>query len=475
MSLQNLYQSILASLNAVTDESGLISIRNEDGDLLPCTIDDLRLALPTKQLLTRGSWREHGLQPFHPLSEHLNRGESPVLKKLRTLIQVRLTISYQEILLCLASLCADKKQHSDISPKGKAVLQVMPNATEKTVVELAKVLEHATTKSVGNVVKVFLRRGGTYEGRKVPRLCVIKFPLLDEFEGEEPVVHGVKMSKKDFNGLRALLQFVTPGTSEVETYGAGSTSDFAPYFDALIRAYIKAAERLNSLIHLYRKHLDNENSLKIDLSWVSDFYDMANYRNDIPPLSGNEGEILTEDSVGIQRATMIDNTRQSRDRLSSMAATSSHRTPHAAPVSVPDEPDVRQTNESKPSGIDVDAAIRALRTSNIPQIAPPQAATTGSTSGEKTFAQLMEERQRSLYGNAPQPMYHPQMMPGQVQAAPGTYAGFQYGQPAMMPMGMYPQVGYPNQMMAPMQPMGNQMYGQPYPPMYPNMGIPYQI
>lgn len=459
-SLTTLYRSILDSLNATTDSTGLVSIRNDD-ETMPCMVEQKRLALPTRELLSRGNWEANGLQPFHPLSEHLHRGESSVLKKLRMLVQVRLAISYQELLQTLVRLCADKKQHAKVSPKGAAVLQILPSATEKTVADFERILEAASMKGVGNIVKVYLRRGGTFQGQRVPRMCVVRFPLLEEFDTDTSVVHGVKLSKKDFNGLRALLEYVTPDHEKVETYGAGSVSDYAPYFDALMRGYIKTAERLNSLIHLYRKHMDNEDQLKIDLSWAEDFDDLGQYRNDIPPLSGNEGEVMDDSVAGVQKAIVSETAgSDSRRRLREAAAS---ETPASYGTST-------STNVSSPTstgGFNADAAANAVRAPSIAAAITPQPTANRSSGGPKTFAELEAERNKSLYGQAAMPAAMPMMHP--MAAPPGSYPGFAYGQPQAYP----PQMGYP----APMMPMGGgyppQMMPMQYPqqPMYPQQGV----
>lgn len=461
MKLLKLYTAILGSLNAHVDKEGYISLVG-DGETLPCTIDGKRLALPTRELLRRGSWDENNLQPFHPLSEHIARGESPVLKKLRLLIQIRLATVYERIILLLADLCSDSKKHKSMAPKSAAVLQVMPNADEKTFADLERILDNAM-RDPSNVVRIYLRRGVMFDGIKTPRVCTIRFPLLEEFQNDEPVVHGVKLRKKDYAQIRALLEYITPDEDAIETYGGGSVSNVAPYFDALIRAYAKAAKHLNSLVWMYRKHIDDENDLLMDLDWVEDFEDLDKYRNDIPMLSGNEGELLTEESVGINRGAGIveEESRRTSPRrnYAAVAAESSHTTRNAAPVTTgvatgaynTDVQVAESARDPEPvkdvpsnSTFNVSAASEAMRRPTYSQVQPNvQYGASATDTGGKTFAQMQAERQRSFQASIPTTTYQPVNPAGNVPAG-------QFASNVRTPY----QSGY--------QAMGNGMYSQQY-------------
>lgn len=419
MQLHTLYSAILASLNAITDKEGLVSLENGD-EHYPCMVDNRRLAIPTRDLLRRGAWEEHGLQPFHPLSEHLSRGESPVLKKLRLLIQVRLASVYEGLLMLLTDLAADKRKHKTIAPKAAAILQVMPDADEKTLHALEKILD-AAMKDPGNVVKVFLRRGAMYDGVKAPRVCFIRFPLLEEFEGEEPTVYGVKLRKKDYVQLKALLEYVTPKADVTETYGAASVSTAAPYFDALVRAYIKTAKHFNGLIWLYRKHVDNETDAMMELDWADDFEDLDKHRNDIPSLSGNEGELLTAESAGVQRGAAVVESESYRPKRNLMeaAANTSHVTANAAQIerSYMSPTAAREAIETPPtstperdegsSTFKVGAVSQAIHQPVVPQLAQQPMSQHASGGHGRSFSELMAHRQQSFNQHPAPVMHHP--------------------------------------------------------------------
>lgn len=441
MKLQALYKAILESLNAVSDKEGFVSLQNGE-DSYPCMVDGKRLAIPTRELLRQGNWDQNGLQPFHPMSEHMSRGESPVLKKLRLLIQVRLATVYENVILILADVCSDAKKHKTLAPKAAAVLQVMPDADEKTYDSLVKILD-AAMKDVGNVVRVYLRRGVMFNGVKVPRACTVRFPLLEEFSNDDNLtVYGVKLRKKDFKQIKALLEYITPDADEIETYGSGSMSSVAPYFDSLVRAYSNAARQLNSLVWLYRKHTDSEKELTTDLDWVDELDNLDNYRNDIPSLTGNEGELLTEESAGIQRGAAVtgdvEPRRTARRNVVESVANTSHVTSNAAgiatgynagiPTGAQLSTDMKEEVKAKAddaddvpstSSFNVAAASEALRRPTIPQLQAPVFG--GGNGGGNSFAEMQAARQRSFQNSIPMPQYNapPTMGPA---VAPGRFA-----------------------------------------------------
>ena len=76
----------------------------------------------------------------------------------------------------------------------------------------------------------------------------------------------------------------------LETYSAGSHSLIAPYFDALMRAYVKVATQLNAIVKTHRKELADHKALLIDVDWAEALDNLGDYRDLIPPLPGNEGD-----------------------------------------------------------------------------------------------------------------------------------------------------------------------------------------
>lgn len=286
--LLKLYQAILESLDVVADKDGLLTYRHGDIDM-PYTVDGKRLVLPTPQLLKLGLG--DNLVAFHPLSESSVRGESPVLRRLKSAINFRLSQVTAELLQSLVEVAVDSGRHSKISPKAAKFLVLVPDVDDKTAHAMEKVLAK-TSPDQNRLVSVYLKRGGKLNGQKFARTAMVAFPFFEEFADEQPEIFGTKIRKKDMVAIKALFEYIFPDPDLLETYSAGSNALTAPFFDALMHAYERVATQLNSIVTVHRKELDDHKSLLIDTSWSDLLADLADFRDVIPPLPGNEGDLI---------------------------------------------------------------------------------------------------------------------------------------------------------------------------------------
>ena len=92
MKLTEIYRQILKALHITAGPEGLLSYEAIDS-VEPIIIKDdgknKRLVLPTRDVLDNCDWDNY--IAFHPLSEHLNRGVSPVMNTLVKTATLRLT------------------------------------------------------------------------------------------------------------------------------------------------------------------------------------------------------------------------------------------------------------------------------------------------------------------------------------------------------------------------------------------------
>lgn len=292
MQIHQFYEQILAALNLVSDQYGLISVKNDEDDLRPVMIDEARLTLPLPEILRSGEWGNR--IAFHPLSENVVRGPSPVIEKTKTAVRIRLTYALSGLMYGLVEAAADRSKHHKINPKAAAFLQCLPEADEKSVAAMVKILQAIDNESV-QLISIYLKRGGTYNGDRVSRLAKVTFPILNEFDNVDGMIFGVKLRKKDQVGFKELFKYILPDADVMETYSGVGSSLTAPYFQALIDAFIKVAKQLNSIIQLQRKQLEDEDFLHMDLSWESEFRDFEKFSGLIPPLAGNDGAPTTEE------------------------------------------------------------------------------------------------------------------------------------------------------------------------------------
>ena len=328
MELSKLYAALLASMNVVADKDGLLSLEYGDQSF-PAAVEGKRLVLPTPELLRQGLG--DNLIAFHPLSENILRGESPVLKKLKTMSIRKLEQVFSMLIEEFVSLTVDHKRHSKMSPDQKELLQTMPDADEKTYATLEKIFEACASNSRRKLLTIYLNRGGKLKLEKFARAAIVSFPIMQEFDNDDTTIYGVKCRKKDFVGLRQLFDYVVPGAQD-SNYSYGSNDSDVPFFDALVHAYINVATQLNSRISLFKKHLSNADDLMIDLNWATpDNLKWSKYRGAIPALEGNEGIATAESN---ETPEPVSGTRVSRaidlNRAAEAAASIEHGRPAQA-------------------------------------------------------------------------------------------------------------------------------------------------
>lgn len=296
MKLTEVYRSILAGLHITATPEGLLNYDAFDGPVpLTVKIDgkEKRLALPTREVLEAADW--DSVCPFHPLSEHLNRGTSPVMNALVKIGMLRQTEVISSLIMQLTELAADSKRHAAMSPKAQKILSVLPNIDKKTVEVFSDVLRKVDMSPDRRLISIYLKRKGVYKG-VTSRVCVVTFPIFDQLSDPDRKIWGVQLRKKDVEALEALLQYILPDLDSPETYSAPSDSKAAPYFESFLDAYEKVATQLNSVINVNRKELTLVEKLKAPL-WENVTDDLLTHRSEIPALEGNKGVPLDDSSL----------------------------------------------------------------------------------------------------------------------------------------------------------------------------------
>ena len=288
MTIIELYQSILKSVNFVVDENHLISFVIGNNKV-PVQVSGKRLVLPVHDVLANPDW--NSTIAFHPLSEAIIRGESPVFRKLKIACLNRLTTVATCLVTELMGIAVDHDYHKKLSPTQNEFLDLIPNVKEETLTKLEKLLDVVSIDGDHRMINMYVKRGGEYKGKKYQRVCVVDFPLIQELKSEGTYACGVNLnSLKNKKAIAALFNYVLP-EAEGETYSFGSNSLAAPNLHALLTSYAKIATKLNKVTNLFKKHLDNPGDLHIELGFDKFIGDLAQYRDMIPSLTGNEGDV----------------------------------------------------------------------------------------------------------------------------------------------------------------------------------------
>lgn len=290
------YKDILESMRYSMDDEGLISIQTPTGAVTPAEVDGKRMVLPTKARLKKGFGEE--FQPFHPLSESMaRRGTSPVIQHMQRNARAQLGFTYVYLAEKLLTVAVDVSQHKDLPPSANEFLKKMQGADAKLITLFNKLVAAAHKKN--RIITVYLRNGGTYNRKKVNRLAVIRFPLIELLETDEDKVLGITIRPKQRQILLTLLRSILPAGDDPEQYSAGSNNRVAPYLHAYLQAYLKTITQLNKVIKRYAVPM----ALQVKpytlykeetLSAFADIFD------EIPSLNGNEGLVNEEEEDDVE-------------------------------------------------------------------------------------------------------------------------------------------------------------------------------
>lgn len=280
------YNNILPSFSIVADDDGRLSQKNPLGTLAPLNIEGRRLVLPTKTWMKKGFGEDH--LPFHPLCEVMSReGTSPVIQLLQR--QAKAVISYNvfSLLTGLLRIAVDKESHKDLPIECTDFLKKLSNADKTTLELLDKLLGAATKKN--RLLTVYLKNGGKYDGKKVNRTAIIRFPIMEDLQADltNTNVLGVTIPKKQRPTLIALFKLVLPFGDSPEEYSFGTTARVAPYYTALLTAYHKVITVLNQSINTYAPVLSTVTPIELfELDALDEF---SKIYNELPAFNGNEG------------------------------------------------------------------------------------------------------------------------------------------------------------------------------------------
>lgn len=289
------YKEILPAFSCSVDEEDMLDVISPTGSKKPATIGGATVVLPTQTRLRKGFPEE--LFPFHPLCESMARqGTSPVIQFLQRAAKANVSYTIVNLAGSLLEIACDVSMHKDLPPDCLDFLVKLADCDKekniKTVFE--KVIAAAGKKN--RLATVYLKNGGSFDGKKVNRSCIIRVPLLEDLQQEGKDVLGVPVSKKQRKILIALFKLIVPFGDNPEEYSFGTVSRQAPYFHCLLVAYAKITKVLNQCINNYAVplQLPIKPIPTYDIKIV-DTFEKARAEVDIPALRGNEGGIKEND------------------------------------------------------------------------------------------------------------------------------------------------------------------------------------
>lgn len=298
--LRDHYRSILASVGIQEDSGGhgeLSICLDSSQDPVPLTVTDegvtRRVVIPTQAYLKEGNWEDY--HPFHPLCEHVMRGESQTIKLLKRLVLFRLRATLSDLVNNLLYIAANEDEHKHLAPQTSRHLTEygLDQVEDKTLKRALKLSKEA----MDHYVNIYLQPFGQFDEVEYKRLACVAFPLYKAMtESDEKKVCGVDLgSKRAKNQIQAALEAALPGIESPENFYFGSDKQVAPNFHALMGAYAQIAKVLNKVIHKFRKHIPHYKELVIDTSWIEELHQIEQFKSAIPALPGNEGAVVEQE------------------------------------------------------------------------------------------------------------------------------------------------------------------------------------
>lgn len=303
MSLTKLYKEILKTgLMSVDNEGMVVQISSVDEDrenkYSPVVIDGLRLVMPTQYHIDNPDVETKII--FHPLSENALQGESAVINKLKLMTSVAVNLSIFNLIRGLCTLALSVEDHKKLTPEQSEILSILKNIDNKSVKDFIKIILAGIKKEgyENFFFKIFLKRGGSIDGKKYARVAVVTFKFYEELCKNPEEVYGIPLRKKDQGVLKELLEYILPNIGKPHAYDQGSDDHVAPYLDALMSGIAGVATSINKVTERFADFLQEPEKIKISVGFQKLMRDLTVYLPEvrrIPAQRGNQGNRKIEE------------------------------------------------------------------------------------------------------------------------------------------------------------------------------------
>lgn len=336
------YAGFLAQLGIMTDKDGLTYVKEGDA-WLPMTMRKRRLVLPTQDILRDPNWA--AVIPFHPFSEHLNKGKSPVLESTNRIVNLRLNQTLCELLMTMVTFAIDTAKHPDASAEQKSYLRLIPDVNKKTVTDFKKFLsEHVDGGPEKSLITIYLKRGGELAGKTFSRMAVVSSPARKAFGTAEPIIFDYKFSsKRNRDYLLILLDYLLPKLATDVGYSVGTTAPVAPWFISMATAYVDIMTDLNRQLAVFADINPELAHLAADMGWTDILDNAAEVSSEIRALPDNTGAD-EEGDVRVQ-ADITERERQREERREARQVTKSSRNQYAERAREDEPRDARRADD----------------------------------------------------------------------------------------------------------------------------------
>lgn len=332
---EQFYREELLPLAGVDiDDEGALSVGE-----LPCMLDGKRLRLPTETFLANPDWETN--VAFHPLSEIITRGESEVLAYYRRVTEIMLNGRITMLMDGLIRICADVGLQKALKSAQVPLTQVFPDADAKSLDAISKITNSMAPNPLHRYIKLNLKRG--VDDDKSKRKAVVNFPFAEALLENEKTrdVFGVKLRKVDFNGFRAIVEYIFEDTLDAlpEKYSVVGNPPVAPYLSILLKAINKIQKRINHLGKLFSPILPTLSDVITTTKCTDYKATIEACSGEIPTLTYNEGTIIattaTSPAADLQQLQNIQRNTGPQDRGAKLNMAAARATQTDTPAAPP--------------------------------------------------------------------------------------------------------------------------------------------
>lgn len=265
--LMSCYASIARAAGLSINENGYVVIKTDKSSEL-WTVNGKKICLPLKSNMTTDPEQ---VDFFNVLRENSISDMSEVTQKLRTNFNIKINTSTVLLMQMLISIATNTDTHSKLNPDQSEMLATLGVPKEDTIRKWGELMVKIISSNdpLDNPVKIFLKRGGTLDGKKYARVAFVSFPLYEKLceEGLDKLL-GVKLNKKDIETIKNAFKYIFPRIDEQNAYSCGINSAIAPFTEALMASISRLGDCINTVSDLFEPFIDSPEIISVDNEWV---------------------------------------------------------------------------------------------------------------------------------------------------------------------------------------------------------------
>ncbi len=268
--LLSFYESLITYCGLKVNPSNGAVYSDSTGKKIPIMVEEKELTLPYASVLSSANIGEKFV--FHPIPEHIARGESPIIKKLLHILSIQINAKATNLFLIILTILHDSKSFKKLTPDQLSLLGHVGSIDKTGLTNLHRLIVNALKKDASrSLVKIFLRKGAVINETRYSRGGIVTFPLSEEFDS----VTEVKLRDKDTQAFNSIMEIIFPEFRVKNKYSRGSNNDYIPYLEALLLSSLTLVDKINTLIELFPEQSADMDMEVFDVDFVDYLNDNA--------------------------------------------------------------------------------------------------------------------------------------------------------------------------------------------------------